>query len=94
MQVAFYFALAVFFLIMAGLCLAILLTVIRIGSDRWREASSLSGPLSKVLTGEVEGDRDGLRDPRVAKGKVWKKATSKWGAQGKLSDEYIKNMAG
>jgi hypothetical protein len=93
MQVMVYFAAAVLFLILGAFVLAVVLSVIKVGSSRWDEASSLSGSMATVLAGEVEGDRDGLRDPRIAKGKVWKKATSTWVPQGKLADEYIKNMA-
>ena len=78
--------------IAAGVALGMLATVFHIGRDRWREAADLSGSAPKVLKGEVETDRDGLRDPRVTKGKVFDKATKHWRSQGKLSDEYIKNM--
>jgi hypothetical protein len=69
-----------------------LLTVIHIGRDRWKETGNLSGSAGQVLLGEVKTDRDGLRDPRVSKGKVWDNATQHWRRQGKLSDEYVKNM--
>lgn len=74
--------------------LAIFATVLRIGKDRWTEAGQLSGSTKQVFRGEVETDRDGLRDSRVAKGKVWNKATKHWERQGKLSDEYVKNLVG
>jgi hypothetical protein len=44
--------------------------------------------------GGVQADRNGLSDPRVVKGKIFKKSLSKWQPQGKLSDEYLKNMVG
>ncbi len=93
MQVMVYFAVAVVFLILGSFILAVILSVIKVGSSKWDEAASLSGSMAAVLAGEVEGDRDGLRDPRIAKGKVWKKATATWAPQGKLAEEYIKNMA-
>jgi len=78
--------------IAAGISFGFLFTVLHIGRDRWKEAGALSGSTRQVLRGEVETDRDGLRDPRVSKGKVWNKATEHWQRQGKLSDEYVKNM--
>jgi len=78
--------------IAAGIFIGMLFTVIHIGRDRWKEAGALSGSAKNVLQGEVETDRDGLRDPRVSKGKVWDKATQHWRRQGKLSDEYVRNM--
>lgn len=76
----------------SSVLIGVLFTVIHIGRDRWREAGALSGSARQVLQGEVLTDRDGQRDPRVSKGKVWDKATKHWRRQGKLSDEYIKNM--
>ena len=92
MQAYFFIAISILCLIGAGVILGLVVTIVRIGSDRWKEAAQLSGTAHKVLVGEVETDRDGLRDPRVAKGKVWKKATKSWSPQGKLADEYIKNL--
>ncbi len=92
MSTVLYIALALFFLILGGVFLAFLLAALKIGFERWREASHLSGPLKNVFFGEVKADRDGLRDARIAKGKVWDKATKKWRSQGKLSDDYIKYM--
>jgi hypothetical protein len=79
-------------IVLAGALLAFLLAVFRIGPNRWQEASRLSGGGSKALYGEVEADRNGIRDPRIVKGKVFKWATKTWEPQGKLSDEYLKNM--
>lgn len=72
--------------------LGLLRIVWSIPGQRWREASELSGSSVDVFYGEVEADRDGLRDPRVAKGKVWDNATSQWLPQGKLSDEYLNGL--
>lgn len=87
-QLALIFSLVVLFLIVAGLTV----TVLRIGHGQWREARELSGSLSAVIKGEVEADRDGLPDPRIVKGKIWNIATKSWTPQGKLSDEFVKNM--
>lgn len=92
MSVVFDVALLALLVVAASVTLGLLVTVVHIGRDRWKEAASLSGSTSTVLKGEVETDRDGLRDPRVSKGKVWDKATQHWRSQGKLSDEYVKNM--
>lgn len=75
------------------LVLGFLRVVLTVPSNRWAEASELSGGTSTVLFGEVESDRDGLPDPRVAKGKVWDDATKQWLPQGKLSDEYLNSLA-
>ena len=72
--------------------IGLLRIVFSIPGQRWQEASELSGSSSEVFYGEVEADRDGLRDPRVAKGKVWDRATSRWLPQGKLSDEYLNSL--
>jgi len=82
------------YVLVAAASLGLIVTIIRIGKDRWREAASLSGSATTVFKGEVKTDRDGLRDPRVSKGKVWNKATERWQQQGKLSDEYVRNMVG
>ncbi len=92
MAILFEVAKLALLVIAAGISIGMLFTVIHIGRDRWKEAGFLSGSASQVLQGEVETDRDGLRDPRVSKGKVWDKATERWRRQGKLSDEYVKNM--
>lgn len=92
MSILFEIAELALIMIAAGVSIGMLFTVVHIGRDRWQEAGKLSGSASKVLKGEVETDRDGLRDPRVTKGKVWDKATMHWRSQGKLSDEYVKNM--
>ncbi|UWR37699.1 hypothetical protein [Sulfitobacter sp. W074] len=68
--------------------------VLSVPSSRWTEANQLSGSSEKVLYGEVQSDPNGLRDPRIAKGKVWDKATQNWLPQGKLSDEYLNGLAG
>ena len=92
MEVLFESAKVALIAIFAALSVGLTATVVHIGRDRWREAGSLSGSLRKVLKGEVETDRNGLRDPRVTKGKVWDEATKHWRSQGKLADEYIKSM--
>ena len=92
MVILFEVAKLALIVIAAGISIGMLFTVIHIGYDRWKEAGRLSGSPDQVLKGEVETDRDGLRDPRVSKGKVWDKATQHWRRQGKLSDEYVKNM--
>jgi hypothetical protein len=91
-QVMLMLSIIVGLVILGGALLAFALAVFRIGPNRWSEASELSGSMSTVLRGEVTADRDGIRDPRVVKGKVFKRATSSWKPQGKLSDEYLKNM--
>lgn len=84
----------IFLIVISGLILAFAYAVYRVDSGRWKEASKLSGSASIVLAGSVKADRNGLSDPRVVKGKVFEKALSKWQPQGKLSDEYLKNMVG
>ena len=92
MEVLFESAKVALIAIFAALAVGLTTTMVYIGRDRWREAGSLSGSLRKVLRGEVKTDRNGLRDPRVTKGKVWDETTQCWRSQGKLADEYIKNM--
>lgn len=94
MQLTFWIAVFVALAAVLGVLVAFFVSVFKIGQDRWREAAELTGSTKAALAGEVETDRDGLRDPRVAKGKVWNKVTQKWQSQGKLSDEYLKNMVG
>ena len=92
MEVLFESAKVALIAIFAALFVGLTATMVHIGRDRWREAGALSGSLGKVLQGEVETDRNGLRDPRVAKGKVWDEATKHWRSQGQLTDEYVKKM--
>lgn len=66
--------------------------VLSVPASRWAEASELSGTSSNVMYGEVKADPDGLRDPRIAKGKVWDRASKQWMPQGKLSDEYLNGL--
>lgn len=91
MPILIDFAKVILLVIAAGVSIGLLFTVLHIGKERWREAGKLTGSFKGALQGEVEADRNGLRDPRVAKGKVWDKATKNWRRQGKLSDEYVKS---
>jgi hypothetical protein len=54
----------------------------------------LQGGVMTVLRGEVRADRDGLADPRVAKGLVYDERKKLFVAQGKLTDEYISSLIG
>lgn len=92
MAILFEIAKLALLVISVGISLGLLVTVIHIGRDRWKEAGVLSGSAIQVFQGEVETDRGGQRDPRVSKGKVWDQATRHWRRQGKLSDDYVKNM--
>ena len=81
----------VLFFILAFL-VGFLRIVLSVPTGRWYEAHALSGSPTKALYGEVEADPNGLRDPRIAKGKVWDRATKGWLPQGKLSDEYLNSL--
>ncbi len=72
--------------------IGLLRVVFSIPTEKWAEANELSGSVQNALLGEVETDRDGLPDPRVAKGEVWNEATKQWLPQGKLSDEYLNSL--
>jgi len=72
----------------------LLLVMIRQGWARSREVVRLQGGPTRVLRGEVDADRDGLRDPRVTKGLVYDKKTGRYVRQGKLADEDVVALVG
>jgi hypothetical protein len=68
--------------------------VVSIDSYRRDQAKELSGSASGVLFGEVETNRDGVPDPRVAKGIAWDIEKKAFVPQGKISDEYLNSLLG
>jgi hypothetical protein len=93
MQTVFIISVFLVCIVLLSFIVGFLRIVISIPTSRWAEAHALSGSATQALHGEVQADPNGLRDPRIAKGKVWDNATSKWLPQGKLSDEYLNSLA-
>lgn len=74
---------------LAGVAASFFFATARRGVARHKQVRALQGGLEKALKGEVETDRGGLRDPRVAKGIVFDRREQRFLKQGKLSDEYV-----
>lgn len=68
--------------------------VLSIDGYRHSQAKELSGSATDALYGEVETNRDGIPDPRVAKGIAWDSKKKKFVPQGKISDEYLNSLLG
>ncbi|WP_156783344.1 hypothetical protein [Roseovarius nubinhibens] len=94
MSTILYASVAVISVFFLAFLIGFLMIVCSVSSSRWREAHRLSPSPKKVIMGEVVAEPNGLRDPRIAKGKVWDTATENWLPQGKLSDEYLNGLAG
>ena len=93
MQTLLLMSLFVVLFLSLAFLIGFLRIVLSVPSTRWAEGHVLSGSPAKALYGEVDADPNGLRDPRIAKGKIWDRGTKNWLAQGKLSDEYLNSLA-
>ncbi len=78
--------------VIALILLMMLATVLHIGKARWEEAGRISGSVRKAFWGEVDPEPGGVRDIRVSKGQAWDKKQQCWIDQGKLSDDYVRDL--
>ena len=78
----------------ASFLLSLVSVLLRRGLDRHREVAELQGSYADVVTGRVVPDRDGLPDPRIAKGFVYDVRCRRFVAQGRLADEYVAALVG